>query len=117
MPGLGVIQLVSLTVLTGLLVLCVVGIVSSSEKLAVQLKILIFGSLLIYIDAWVAWWSLIYDETVPISRILAYFKIFPWNQPIWFSRLVILAPPLIPVLVLVSVFFYTRWHATGNRIR
>ena len=98
MSALGVIQLVSLTILTGLFVLCAVGIVLSSAKLAVHLLILILGSLLIYVVAWVAWWFLIYAETVPISRILAYFKIFPWNQPIWFSRLVILAPPLIPVL-------------------
>jgi len=51
MSALGVIQLVSLTIPIGLFVLCAVGIVLSSAKLAVHLLILILGSLLIYVVA------------------------------------------------------------------
>ncbi|MEP6636492.1 MAG: hypothetical protein ABJB97_07180 [Acidobacteriota bacterium] len=112
MSELGVLQLTTLALLGVIFVMCAAVIVRSSSESAAPVLILIFGGVVVYAIAWFAWLSLIYVQTIPVDRTLAYFKIY--NTPSGFMTLLILGPPLMPVLALLTIFLYSR-HAPKVR--
>ena len=116
MSELEVIQISSSTLLAVTFVSCAVGIVGSSPESAVPVLILVFGGILIYAIGWFAWLSLIYVQTIPVDRTLAYFGIYSSDAPSWFSSLLLLGPPVIPVLALLGIFLYVRWYPKASNL-
>lgn len=117
MSELEVIQISSLTLLAVVFVSCAAGIIGSSPESAAPVLILIFGSFVVYAIACFAWWSLIYVQTIPVDRTLAYFRIYSSNEPRWFPSLLILGPPVIPVLALLGIFLYGRRYPKASNLR
>jgi ABC-type transport system involved in multi-copper enzyme maturation permease subunit len=117
MSELEVIQISSSTLLGVIFVFCAVGMIGRSPESAVPVLILIFGGFLVYGIACFAWWSLIYVQTLPVDRTLAYFRIYSSNAPRWFGSLLILGPPVIPVLGLLGIFVYGRRYPKASKLR
>ncbi|HSS21577.1 MAG TPA: hypothetical protein VLL54_16000 [Pyrinomonadaceae bacterium] len=117
MSELQVIQISSVTLLAVIFAASAAGIFGSPQKSAAPVLIFVFGGLLVYAMAWFAWLSLIYIQTIPVDRTLAYFRIYSANAPGWFGGALILGPPMIPVLALLGIFLYVRRASKRDRLR